>query len=184
MQLVDPHVRYHRSYLAMLDELAAVGEEHYARLPSWAAEGDVPEVDFTRASIEDPEVFAELVEFHLLQRDPAAPRPRAFVPATELWMVDDDDEVVGRISLRHELNELLYTWGGHIGYVVRPSARGRGHATVALAGMLEVCRGMGIDPVLVTCDVDNVASRRTIEGAGGVHEDTREGKLRFWIDLD
>jgi predicted acetyltransferase len=93
-------------------------------------------------------------------------------------------EVVGRISLRHELNELLFTWGGHIGYSVRPSARRRGHATAALAGMLEVCRGKGIDPVLITCDVDNVASRRTIEGAGGVYEDTRDGKLRFWVDLD
>jgi predicted acetyltransferase len=183
MELVNPDTRFHRSYLAMLDELAAVGEEHYARLPSWAAEGDVPEVDFTRESIADPEVFAELVEFHLLHRDPAAARPRASVPATELWMVEGD-EVVGRISLRHELNELLFSWGGHIGYVVRPSARGRGHATAALARMLQLCREMGIDPVLVTCDVDNVASRRTIEGAGGVYEDTREGKLRFWIDLE
>jgi predicted acetyltransferase len=183
MQLADPHPRHHRSYLAMLDEFAAAGEEHYARLPSWGAEGDVPEVDFTRESIEDPAVFAELVRFLLEQREDAAPRPRAFVPWTELWMVEGG-EVVGRISLRHELNELLFTWGGHIGYSVRPSARRRGHATAALAGMLEVCRKLGIDPVLVTCDVDNVASRRTIEGAGGVYEDTRDGKLRFWIDLD
>ena len=183
MRLVDPHVRYHRSYLAMLDEFVAVAEEHYVRLPSWGAEGDVPEVDFTRESIEDPYVFAELVQLLLEQRDDGAARPRAYVPWTELWMVEAD-EVVGRISLRHELNELLYTWGGHIGYAVRPSARRRGHATAALAGMLEVCRDLGIDPVLVTCDDDNVASRRTIEGAGGVYEDNREGKLRFWIDLD
>jgi predicted acetyltransferase len=182
MRLVDPDPRYHRSYLAMIDELAAVGEEHLLRLPSWAAEGDVPEVEFTRESLEDPEEFAALVAFLLQQREEDAPRPRAYVAATELWMVEGD-EVVGRISLRHALNELLYTWGGHIGYVVRPSARRRGHAKAALAGMLELCRVMGIDPVLVTCDVDNVASRRVIEGAGGVHEDTREGKLRYWIDL-
>jgi predicted acetyltransferase len=40
---------------------------------------------------------------------------------------------------------------------------------------------LGIDRVLVTCDVDNVASRRAIEKSGGVYEDTREGKLRFWV---
>ncbi|HET6560965.1 MAG TPA: GNAT family N-acetyltransferase [Marmoricola sp.] len=182
MRLVDPDPRYHRSFLAMLDEFAAAGEEHYVRLPSWGAEGAVPEVDFTRDSIEDADEFAALVGFLLEQRQGDALRPRAYVPWTELWMVDGD-EVVGRISLRHELNELLFMWGGHIGYSVRPSARRRGHATAALAGMLEVCREMDIDPVLVTCDVDNVASRRTIEGAGGVYEDTREGKLRFWIDL-
>ena len=49
--------------------------------------------------------------------------------------------------------------------------------------MLEVCDELEIDPVLITCDVDNEPSRRTIEGAGGVYEDTREGKLRYWIDL-
>jgi predicted acetyltransferase len=49
--------------------------------------------------------------------------------------------------------------------------------------MLEVCRDRGIDPVLVTCDVDNEPSRRTIEGAGGVYENTREGKLRYWIPV-
>jgi predicted acetyltransferase len=182
MRLVDPHPRFHRAYLAMLDEFAAAGEERHVPLPSWAAEADVPEVDFTRASVEHPDGFARLVAFLLEHREEDAPRPRAYVPWTELWMVEGE-EVVGRISLRHELNELLHAWGGHIGYAVRPSARRRGHATAALAGMLELCRRRGIDPVLVTCDVDNVASRRTIEGAGGVYEDTRDGKLRFWIDL-
>jgi predicted acetyltransferase len=182
MHLADPHPRYHRSFLAMLDEFAAVGEEHHIRLPSWAAEGDVPEVDFTRESIEDPDGFAAMVAFHRRQRDPDAPRPRAYVAATELWMVEGD-EVVGRISVRHELNEVLAAWGGHIGYAVRPSARRRGHATAALAAAVERCRETGVERVLVTCDLDNVASRRTIEGAGGRYEDTRDGKLRFWIDL-
>jgi predicted acetyltransferase len=43
------------------------------------------------------------------------------------------------------------------------------------------CLDLGIDPVLVTCDVDNVASRRVIEKAGGQFEDRRDGKLRFWV---
>ena len=50
--------------------------------------------------------------------------------------------------------------------------------------MLEVCRDRGIDPVLVTCDVDNTGSRRVIEGAGGRYEDTRVGKRRYWVHLD
>ncbi len=44
------------------------------------------------------------------------------MPWTELWMVVDG-EYVGRISIRHELTELLLTWGGHIGYSVRPDTR-------------------------------------------------------------
>jgi hypothetical protein len=45
------------------------------------------------------------------------------------------------------------------------------------------CRSaeMGIDPVLVTCDPDNVGSRRAIEADAGVYEDTREGKRRYWV---
>jgi predicted acetyltransferase len=182
MRLVDPDVRYHRSYLSALDESAAAGEVSHGFLPSWPAEGRFPGVDFTREALDDPECFADLVRFLLRQRDADEPRPRAYVPFTELWM-DEGGEYVGRISLRHELNELLWTWGGHSGYAVRPSRRGRGHATAALQGMLEVCRARGIDPVLVTCDVDNEASRRTIERAGGEYDDTRDGKLRYWIPL-
>ena len=183
MELRDPHVRHHRSYLSALDEFVAAGEAHYGRLPSLPPEDDFPGVDFTREAIADPAGSQALVDFLLEQRDPAAARPRAYVPFTELWMIegDDDPEYVGRISLRHDLNELLLTWGGHIGYAVRPSARRRGHASTALRGVLRLCRDRGIDPALVTCDVDNLASRRTIEGAGGVYEDTRDGKLRYWI---
>jgi predicted acetyltransferase len=154
-------------------------------LPSWPAEGDFPGLEVTRDSLRDPGAFADYCAFLLEQRDDAAPRPRAYVAFTELWLADgpDLDRWLGRISLRHELTEVLLEWGGHIGYVVRPSARRQGHASAALAGMLEVCRGRGIDPVLVTCDVDNAGSRRTIEGAGGRYEDTRLGKLRYWIDV-
>jgi len=182
MRLVDPHPRFHRSFLAALDEFVAAGEDRHASLPSLPAEGTFPGVHFTREALEDPAGFAALVGFLLGQRDPATPRPRAYVPATELWMAEGE-EFLGRISLRHELNELLFTWGGHIGYAVRPSARGRGLAAAALLDMLEVCREHGIDPVLITCDVDNIASQRTIEKAGGQYEDTREGKLRYWVPV-
>jgi predicted acetyltransferase len=51
------------------------------------------------------------------------------------------------------------------------------------------CRALGLDQVLVTCDVTNEASRRIIEANGGVLEDVLqvEGRdvatMGFWIDL-
>jgi predicted acetyltransferase len=71
--------------------------------------------------------------------------------------------------------------GGHIGYLVRPSARRQGHATAMLAAVLPHARAPGIDSALVTCDVDNVASRKVIMANGGVLEDELDGKLRFWV---
>ena len=41
--------------------------------------------------------------------------------------------------------------------------------------------GLGVDRVLVTCDEDNAGSRATIEKNGGIYEDSRNGKRRYWI---
>jgi predicted acetyltransferase len=137
-------------------------------------------ISFTREDLESPAVFADMVDFILAQERPESPRPVGWVPSTQRWMVAGG-QFVGRISLRHELTELLFTWGGHIGYSVRPSARGRGLATEALRRMLPLCSERGLDQVLVTCDEGNLASRAVIETNGGVYEDSREGKRRYWV---
>lgn len=79
------------------------------------------------------------------------------------------------------MTDLLRDSGGHIGYDVRPTARRRGYASAMLGEALPVARALGLDQVLVTCDSDNVASRKVIEANGGRYEDTRDNKLRYWI---
>ena len=175
-RLVDPHVRYQRSFLDAADEFIAAGQASYAGILQLPGVG----VEFTRSGLEDPAEFARLVDHLLADRLEDHPRPSGWVPATVLWIVEGDT-YVGRASLRHRLSPDLLVWGGHIGYGVRPTWRRRGVATAALAQMLPVAAAMGIDPVLVTCDIDNEASRRTIERNGGVYEDTRAGKRRYWV---
>lgn len=115
--------------------------------------------------------------------------PPGRVPATYL-LADVDGTVVGRASIRHELNDVLLQVGGHIGYAVRPAYRRRGYATAILRGCLDRCRDLGLDRVLVTCDDDNAASATVIERCGGELEDVRvlapgtPGKRRYWIELD
>jgi predicted acetyltransferase len=128
------------------------------------------------ASDEAFQAFAASIRADALEE---TPRPDGFVPATELWWVDGD-EWLGRIAIRHRLTPRLLEMGGHIGYDVRPSARRRGHATEMLRQVLAICRTMGIEQALITCDVDNIGSRAVIEANGGVLEDERAGKLRFW----
>ena len=108
------------------------------------------------------------------------------VPATFLlaWV---DGESVGRASIRHELNDYLEAYGGHVGYGVVPSLRRRGHATEILRQSLVIARAVGVMEVLVTCDEDNVGSIRTIQRCGGVLDSIVEQpdggpkKRRHWI---
>ena len=111
--------------------------------------------------------------------------PQGFVANADL-VADVDGVVVGRASLRFELNEFLRTLGGHIGYAVRPQFRGHGYAKEILRQSVELLRVRGISPVLVTCDDDNLASARVIESGGGVLENVVPGvadmpKRRYWI---
>jgi predicted acetyltransferase len=98
-----------------------------------------------------------------------------------------EKRILGAIDIRYELNEYLFSYGGNIGYGVRPSERRKGYATKMLALALEICQQSGIKKVLVTCDETNPGSRRTIEKNGGVLENVvsyeGENVMRFWIDL-
>lgn len=112
--------------------------------------------------------------------------PAGFVAHAELVAVVDGD-IVGRTSIRFELNEFLSTLGGHIGYAVRPPFRRQGYATEILRQSLDLARARDIDPVLVTCDDDNLASAKVIEVNGGRLESTIDGespdmplKRRYW----
>lgn len=90
------------------------------------------------------------------------------VPATNFWIILDN-EYVGRMSIRHELNDWLRNYGGHIGYEVKLSARRRGVATKALALALDYCRDdLNLSEVMLTCDDKNIASIKTIEKNGGL----------------
>lgn len=97
--------------------------------------------------------------------------PPGRVPATYL-VADIDGEIAGRTSIRHELNEWLQRYGGHIGYGVRPHFRRRGVATEILRQSLTVARDLGIERSLLTCGVDNTGSATVIERCGGVLEGT------------
>ena len=109
-----------------------------------------------------------------------SPRPPGYVPCTTWWWTDDD-RYLGRIALRHRLTPFLLEVGGHVGYDVRPSARRHGHATAMLRAVLPQVRAHGIDRALMTCDHDNLGSRKVIEANGGRLEDRRGVKLRFWV---
>ena len=116
--------------------------------------------------------------------------PQGWVPATQfVCLREADRRIVGMIQVRHELNDYLARFGGHIGYSVHPDERRKGYASQMLAGVLAYCRALGLEKVLITCLETNEGSRRTILKNGGVYDSSdREpgdncGTQRYWITL-
>lgn len=174
-ELTTPTERVHLSFVAAMVEFRAEGRgsaDDHTMIGS-----DIREYGESWATTTG---FAEYVHQLRGQALEEAPRPDGFVPSTTLWWVDGDD-YLARIAIRHRLTPFLLEVGGHIGYDVRPSARRRGHATAMLKAALPLAHELSIDSALVTCDVDNIGSRLAIERNGGVLEDQRGDKLRFWV---
>ncbi|MCL2217328.1 MAG: GNAT family N-acetyltransferase [Defluviitaleaceae bacterium] len=101
---------------------------------------------------------------------------------------EGEKRVLGMVNFRHHLeNPYLAKHWGNIGFGVRFCERGKGYSKAILKLCLEKCRDYGLDKILVTCDPDNAASRRTIISCGGQFEGIvqtgDEIDERYWINL-
>ncbi|MCK6128898.1 GNAT family N-acetyltransferase [Streptococcus halitosis] len=110
--------------------------------------------------------------------------PEGWVPDIQLVAFSKDGQAVGSLNIRLCLNDFLLEEGGHIGYSIRPSERGKGYAKESLRQGLQVAKEKNIKKALVTCSTENPASRAVIVANGGLFEDVRNGVERYWIDLE
>ena len=112
------------------------------------------------------------------------------VPESFLWLVDGET-FLGDAGIRHYLTPQLEASGGHIGYGIRPTAQGKGYATLLLRlALVWMGNNLGEEKALLSCRTSNIASRRVIEKNGGVLIDTTpypyaEGQMqhRFWLPI-
>jgi predicted acetyltransferase len=146
-----------------------------------------PEIPYFLHYYEEGMLLSRYLEV-LEERERGVNLPPHHVPSTFLFAFHGE-RIIGRVSIRHMLNDFLLRVGGHIGYVVVPEFRRQGHATAILRLALDfACDKLGHDHVLVTCDDDNIGSIKTIENNGGVLEDivsapdSDKPKRRYWID--
>ena len=186
-RLVEPSERFRDSFLEGAAEFAGEG-----RLDSTYAAG----LGYDLGRL-DRDLPAFLRDLRRLGEPPGL--YRGGYQDRVYWLVDRG-LYLGQSSIRPDLKtEYLITYGGHVGYSIRPGHRRRGYGRRILGLALERCRELGLERVLVTCDEDNVASRRIIEANGGrfesdmvmdhrtVRAEGRGGgqirKRRYWIEL-
>jgi predicted acetyltransferase len=162
--LVVPRLSVAPSVRAAAREFADDGMDHYRDRVAAMADDELP----------------AYVDGLLADTRENSPRPDGHVPSTHLWWVDGE-EFLGRLHIRHRLTPSLREENGHVGYHVVASHRRRGHATAMLHAGLPVAAALGLECVLITCDVTNQGSRRVIEANGGLYHDRRADKLRYWV---
>ncbi|MDO9576609.1 MAG: GNAT family N-acetyltransferase, partial [Candidatus Cloacimonadales bacterium] len=104
-----------------------------------------------------------------------------------LFLVDDAGKIYGAANIRHRLTENLKIEGGHIGYGIRPSQRGKGYGTKLLRLALQKIKELGIAKALITCDKENTHSAKVITNNGGRldSEIAKDGRIvqRYWVGL-
>ncbi len=170
MRLIEPAAEYCRQIREYRDAFLECGD-------SMDGTSDLRQFD-------DP---MEWIRYLAKYKDPETV-PRGRVPSTQyIFLREEDNKIVGMIDIRHQLNEYLEKFGGHIGYSVAPGERCKGYASQMLKASLLKCKELGIGKVLVTCSDTNEGSRKTILANGGIYESTvyepdeKEYLERYWI---
>lgn len=106
-------------------------------------------------------------------------------------------EEMGSIRLRVGSTDHLERYAGHIGYRVHEPYRGHRYAARALRLLIPLARHHGLNPLWITCNPENIASRRTLEIAGAqfveivevpedcvIYQSGHPTKCRYRLDLD
>ena len=108
---------------------------------------------------------------------------------TFLLIRKNDNKIIGTINVRWNLTEEMKRFGGNIGYGIRPTERRKGYNKINLyLGMIEAVK-VGLDKVMLSCDVSNIGSDKTLKALGGKLErteiDPSNGILTnvYWFDV-
>ena len=116
--------------------------------------------------------------------------PEGSVPMVKyLGIRESDGKAVGIVSIRKSIDHpVLGLWGGHIGYCVRPTERNKGYCTQMLNYAITLCGLFGLKELMVTCNVNNIASARVIEKNKGEYDTTITvykdlTVKRYWIKV-
>lgn len=168
--LVEPQERHKKGFDKMVEEYWAFGEKDY--------------FDMYKEAISDFKGYVQKLNDNTKGCE-------GWVPTNTYWLTNMNDEILGVVRIRTSLdNEFVRKFAGHIGYDISPLSRGKGYGMTLLKLAIEkAAMIINIDKVLITCDDDNIASKRIIENNGGIFEsmilkeESEKQLRRYWIKL-
>ena len=148
LKLEKPRMKHFKSLMEADRDFESVGEEAYCGM-----HGRVGYMSWM--TLVDRQAQSEMADF-------------GQSPNEIYFLVDDTDNQIKGFGQLRPMNTLeVTTWAGHIGYSVPPRYRGQGYAKQLLKMLLKEGFSRGLEEMLLTCDVDNDASRHIIEKTGG-----------------
>ena len=102
----------------------------------------------------------------VLERTAEGNEEKGWVPAYHFAICNLTGTKMGVCDLRLGHNDNLY-YGGNIGYSIYEEYRGHHYAGKACLLLFELAKMHQLEYVIITCNPDNYASRKTCEYAGG-----------------
>ena len=142
--LAEPNKKYQKSFRNYALSYRKINDEHYFNKYKKALEN-----------------FQDYLEY-LHKYSKGNDMPQGEVITSTFWLIDKK-EVVGVVRIRHQEVECA----GHIGYDISPDCRNRGYGFKILKLALEKSIKIGIIEVILTCNIDNIASKKIIEKNNG-----------------
>lgn len=142
--LVEPDIKYQKSFENYALSYKKVHDEHY--FPKY------------KKALENFQDYLDDLHNDSKVND----LPQEEVLTSTFWLMDKK-EVVGVVRIRHQEVECA----GHIGYDISPDYRNRGYGLQILKLALEKAKEIGIENVILTCNIDNIGSKKIIEKNNG-----------------
>lgn len=176
-ELIAPTPRVHASFLEACGEYRT--DRHVSGVSRFHAGLDL-------ASLQDSRAFALLCRALSARVLPYQHAPSG--ARVSVWWWCDGQDYLGEATVRDDLTDPARPAGspvehlGHLGFQLRPTARGRGLGRPLLAAALRRAYQAGVDPVVLTVAAQNAASVRVIEGCGGVRL-SGDGTGESWLYL-
>ncbi|GEM_PF-2583173 len=159
-------------------------KKYYEYLKQWGSETIAPVVSDLRGRR-----FETLLK-ELYELENEVTLPEGYYPDANYLFINEQDEIIGFLNIRHHLSKMLLNVRGNISYGIKPSHRTIEITEQLLELALIEAKDMGIKRIKFVCDKTDNGLCDHILSIGGsfdsedYNEVDRHYIQRYWINLE